>query len=128
MAESDRSVNDGQPIPPTSVISVTGSHNVVQSGSPGATQHVTTTITDDHRRQVLEFADALERALPVLDLPPDAAALPGQLRDAANNHDDGVLRDTIIAARTAMAGTVGTSLGNIVMQHLHPVLQALGLG
>jgi hypothetical protein len=80
--DSGRSVNDGQPIAMASVITthVTGNHNTVQAGSPGAVQTVATTITDDHREQVLQLAGTVEQALAVL--PSGAAAAAEELRAA----------------------------------------------
>lgn len=129
MVESGQSVNDQRPIPPTSVISITGSGNTVQNASPGATQHVSTTITDDHRQQALALAELIEQALPGLGggAVNDAGALPSQIRTAVQAKDDNALRRAINAANVAMAGTVGTVLGGVLVQNIHDFMQAIGL-
>lgn len=94
LVEEERSVNDGRSaavdVYPT--ITVAGHGNVFQFGSPGARASVTVTITDDHRRQILELAQAVEEAVPVLG--PSVADVPAELRTAAQDGqtDPGVIR------------------------------------
>jgi hypothetical protein len=91
-------------------------------------QHVVTTVTNDHRKQALDLADLIEQALPVLGdaISEDAGEVPGQLRSAAHSRDDNALRRAVDAANTAMAGTIGTALGGVVVQHVHALMQAIG--
>jgi hypothetical protein len=107
VVESGRSVNDAaQPEPAIGGIFISGSHNVVQSGSPGATQRVTTTTTD-HRQQTIQFADLLEQSLPVLGLPPDTSGLPAELRSAAHQDDPGILM-TVLQKANCFSITPGS--------------------
>lgn len=128
MVESGRSVNAPDPSGgTTNNVTQTGTYNSAQAAGQGSTLSMTNTITDDHRQQALAFADLLEQSLPALNLPPAAAAIPDQLRHAAAQDDVGVMRESLHAAQLAMAGSVGSALGGVIFQHLHPLLVAFGL-
>jgi hypothetical protein len=101
-ARARRSVNDDHPIPSPTIVTITGDHNTVQSGSPGAAQHVTTTITDDHRRQAVELAATVDQAAALLG--PDAVADAHALRCAVatGQHEPGVVRAALQRLQTTL--------------------------
>jgi hypothetical protein len=107
---------------------VTGSGNVVMANSPNAQQTATITITEDHRRQTMQFADLLEQSLSALNLPATANTVPAELRRAAEQNDAGVLHRAVLAAQGAIAGAATTALGDLVLNQLHHLMGTLGLG
>jgi hypothetical protein len=128
MAESDRSVNDPERHAPSSVVThVTGNYNAVQAASPGASMQVATTITDDHRRQTIELATAIEQAVPVLS--PEAAEAAEALRAAAapSQSDPGVLKRALEGAKTTLSTGVGDLVGKAILAGFGGLLVHYGI-
>jgi hypothetical protein len=128
MAESDRSVNDPEPLAAPSIVTqVTGNYNAVQAASPGASMDVTTTITNDHRQQTIELAKAIEQAAPVLS--PEAAQVAGALRAAAapSQSDPGVLKRALESAKTTLSTGAGDLVGKLILAGFGGLLAHYGI-
>lgn len=104
--------------PTSTVVQITGSNNVVQAGSPGATQSAA--LTDEHRHAVLQVADALEGALSSLGLDEsmtqEARAVASDLRTltAEPAPDRNAIRGMLKkVSDVALAGT-GTAVGSAI--------------
>lgn len=108
-------------------IMITGDNNFIQAHSPGAHASVTTTITVDDRLQVLQLADVLDDALPIL--PEEAAALPAALRAAvAEGQDDpGVVRSVLESAKSTLTSGVGAVVGNALLAGVKSLLTHYGI-
>ncbi len=121
-----RSVNNPVQVQ-TSGITVTDSQGVViQHGRPGAVQNVN--ITQTFNRQVTEFAELLRQRLPEVDSDADAGALSDEIEAAAKDDDPKYLRVALSKAQLAIAGAVGTAVGNDLWGALLPLLRHVGLG
>jgi len=128
--ESGRSVNDPPPHQAAGAnVYVTGHGNVIQAGSPGATQHatITLTVTDDHRKQTLHLADVIEQAAPVLGA--DAPELPALLRDAvAEGQDDpGRVKQALSKVSEVLTSAATSALSSAILQVAGPLLAQYGI-
>lgn len=128
MAESGRSVNNPDPIVPPSVSThIIGDHNTVQAASPGASMVVTTTITDDHRRQSLDLAGAIQQA--ESGLAAEAAEAAVQLREAAQpgQDDPGVLRQALEKVQVTLMTGSADLLGKAILGSFAGLLAHYGI-
>lgn len=115
----------------STVVHVTGSNNVIQAGSPGATQSAS--VTQEHRQQVLAVADVLEQALPGLllngDQQREVEATVVELRAAAQQStpEVGRIRASLSRAGDAALMSTATGLGTMISGYIQQALDGLPL-
>jgi len=119
VAESGRSVNEvvgsAAPDVPFANVTIQGNNNVVQAASPGASAHVAVTVTEDHRRQLVELATTVEEALPALGS--GAREVPAALRElaASGETEPGVVATVLQSTKVKLLSGAGEKLGSLIL-------------
>lgn len=135
MVETNRSTRDDPPAEPAATsVTITGSHNVnVAAHSPGASQAITGTVTEETRQRLAELADYLQQHAAQLavsaDGPSRTAEVVVDLRGVAAESapDPSRVRKILDNARQIGIGAASVPLGTGLLDLVEKTAHALGL-
>jgi hypothetical protein len=129
IVENGRSVNDPEPRAVGDyhvTINQSGDYAVAQAGGHGSVQNFTHTVTEDHKEQILGFANALDELVQAKNLA-DAAGFPAHIRDAAESRDPSSVARVLKGTRDYLEQHAATGLGALVLVELSNLMHAIGL-
>lgn len=133
--ENNRSTRDNPPAQPAATsIAITGSHNVnIAAGSPGASQAITATVTEETRQLLTDLADYLQQHAAQLAAPADSPRRTAQivvdLHSAAAElaPDPGRIRKVLDTVRQIGIGAASVPAGAGLLDLVEKAAHALGL-
>jgi hypothetical protein len=133
--ENNRSTRDNPPAQPAATsITITGSRNVnIAAGSPGASQAITATVTEETRQLLTDLADYLQQHAAQLAAPADSPRRTAQivvdLHSAAAEPapDPGRIRKVLETVRQIGIGAASVPAGAGLLDLVEKAAHALGL-
>jgi hypothetical protein len=126
-AEGELDVNQPERSPAGHHVMVSGHGNAVSLNSPGSVQSINVTVTDDHRKQLLQLADSIEQASTSLIGDDDDIDLPAQLREAAGQDDPSVVKRALARMQTVLIDEGSSALGSLILGSASALLTYYGV-
>lgn len=106
-------------------LTVNGNGNAISVNSPRSVQSTSVTITDDHRKQLLQLADSIQQASE--SLLGDDVDVPDQLRQAAGQDDPSVVTRALARMQSVLLDAGSSALGGLILGTASGLLTHYGI-